>query len=204
MINMKYKMLFILVCSFFKLTAQEDYTITINDTSLNISLDKKYQVTVNGKKLVFYIRAHDTITYNDEFVSFQYTKGFNVSKSKIDEGVEQIMIMSAEGTGILIQKYSTMNPTMLHELMLSEVTKESVNYGFVLKREDYKKTLKSGQNLDVDKAVLKYKDETNIYEVTSIGKKDEGILIMTMKMDDDKSSQGQKLIELMWRTLVLK
>jgi len=201
---MKYRGLFILFFAFSYATAQEDYTLRINDTSLRISLDKKYELNVNGKKLVVLLSSNDTLAYDDNILSFRYPKGFNVSKSKIDEGIEQIMIISAEGSGILLQKYSTLNPSMLNEMMLSEVTKESINYGYVLKREDYQKTIKPGQKINVDKAVLKYKDEVKIYEIATIGKKDEGVLIMTMRMDDDKNSPGQKLIDLMWATLVLK
>jgi len=201
---MKYRILFILFFSFSDAIGQEDYTISINDTSLKISLDKRYELTVNGKKLVFLVSSNDTLAYDDNLISFRYPKGFNVSKAKLDEGIEQIMIISAEGSGIIVQKYSTLDPSKLNEMMLSEVTKESINYGYALKREDYQKTFKTGQKINVNKAVLKYKDEINIYEVASIGKKDEGVLIMTMKMDDDKNSPGQKLIDLMWKTLVLK
>ena len=88
--------------------------------------------------------------------------------------------------------------------MISEVTKESLNYGFKIERNDYTRKLKSGQKLDVDKAILTYKDETNIYEVATIGKKDEGILIMTMVMDEKMSKQGRKIIEMMWSSLIYK
>jgi hypothetical protein len=201
---MKYRALFVLFFFCSHITGQEDYTININDTALKISLDKRYELIVNGKKLVFLVSSNDTLAYDDNVINFQYPKGFNVSRAKLEDGIEQIMIVSADGSGIVVQKYSTVNPSMLNEMMLSEVTKESINYGYILKREDYQKTIKTGQKINVNKAVLKYKDEVNIYEVASIGKKDEGILIMTMKMDNDKNSSGQKLIDLMWATLALK
>ena len=45
---------------------------------------------------------------------------------------------------------------MLNDMMLFEVTKESVSYGYTLKREDYKRKLVSGQEIDVIKAVLTF------------------------------------------------
>lgn len=201
---MKYRALFILLFFCSHVTGQEDYTISINDTSLKISLDKRYELILNGKKLVFLVSSNDTLAYDDNVVNFRYPKGFNVSTAKLEDGIEQIMIVSADGSGIVVQKFSTINPSMLNEMMLNEVTKESINYGYALKREDYQKTIKTGQKINVNKAVLKYKDEVNIYEVASIGKKDEGVLIMTMRMDDDKNSSGKKLIDLMWATLALK
>jgi hypothetical protein len=93
---------------------------------------------------------------------------------------------------------------MLNEIMISEVTKESLNYGFKMKRDDYTRQLESGQKLNIDKAILTYKNETNIYEVATIGKKDEGILIMTMIMDEKMSTQGRKIIEMLWNSLIYK
>ena len=181
--------------------SQNDFKIHINDTILEITLDKTYNITLDKKEIEFKIVAKDTLVYEDDIFSFNYPKDYKVSPMVIEEGIEQIMLMTAEGSGILIQKYSTINPTMLNELMISEVTKESLNYGFIMKRDDYTRKLKSGQEIDVDKAILTYKDEMNIYEIATIGKKDEGILIMTMIMDEEMSTQGRKIIDLMWNSL---
>lgn len=189
---------------FFQATAQEDYTVYIGDSAYKINLNGKYDVTINGKKTSLSLKLNDTLQYSDDYMSFKYTKDYSLSKTKIEEGIEQIMIMTADGSGILIQKYATINPTMLHELLLSEVTKESINYGFVQTREDYSRTIKSGHKIDIKKAVLKYKDDVNTYEITSIGKKDEGVLLMTVRMDNEKNSNGEKLIKLMWESLRFK
>lgn len=184
--------------------SQNEYKIQINDTIFEISLDEEYKISLNGNDIDFKLSAKDTLIYKDDLYSFNYSKDYKIAHTKLDEGIEQIMLMTAEGTGILIQSYSNINPTMFNEMMISEVTKESLNYGFTMKREDYTRELVSGQELHVDKAILKYKDETNIYEIASIGKKDEGILVMTMIMDETMSEQGRKIIELMWNTLVYR
>jgi hypothetical protein len=112
--------------------------------------------------------------------------------------------MTAVGSGIIIQKYDSFDPTMLQEMMLNEVTKESVNYGYTLERKDYDRTLKSGDELGVLKAELKYKGEFEIYEVSALGKKDEGILIMTMNLGGDEDNEGEEMINLLWNTLSVK
>ncbi len=183
---------------------QEDYMIKLNDTLIEISLDKEYPISFDGVNIKFKVIAKDTLIYNDDLYCFKHSKDYKVTKMLISEGIEQIMLMTAEGSGILIQKYSTVNPTNLNEMLISEVTKESLNYGYKLERKDYKRELKSGQELEVDKAVLTYKDETNIYEVASLGDKDEGILIMTMIMNEKQSEKGKKIIDLMWNTLNYK
>jgi hypothetical protein len=183
--------------------AQGDYTITINGEKKEIELDKEYVIKAKKKDISFSVSANDTILYKNEMFSFKYPKEFKITKLDIAEGIEQIVIMTAEGTGIMFQKYNTMNPTMLNEMMINEVTKESINYGYKLDRQDYIKKLKSGQDLEVDKAVLTYKDEMNSYEIASFGKKDQGVIIMVMEMSNILSPNSEKLIKLMWESLYI-
>ena len=95
-----------------------------------------------------------------------------------------------------------MDPSMLKELMLNEMTKESVGYGYTLKRDDYTKTLSNGVELKILKAVLEYKGEVETYEVATYSKKDEGFLIVTMNTVDDYDVEGKGMIKLVWDTLV--
>jgi hypothetical protein len=186
------------------LFCQNEYIIEINDTTFEISLDNDYSISSGGNNYQFKIKKKDTLLYNDDAFSFNYSKDYKVSKLPVDKGIEQIMLMTAEGSGILIQKYSTINPSMLNEMMMEEVTKESVSYGYVMKRKDYKRRLKSGQKINVDKAILTYNGERSIYEIASIGAKDEGIMVMTIAASEEMSIQGRKIIDLMWSSLVYK
>ena len=183
-------------------TAQEDYNLHVNDTVINIALDKKYDLTVNGQKITVKVSSKDTLVYNAGAYSFKYFKDLKVSKTIVAEGVEQIAILTAEGSGFLIQKYDNLDPSKLNEMMLNEVTKESISYGFEPKRTDYKRKLSSGQSIDINKMFLKYKDDINIYEVGSLGKKDSGIIIMTIRMDDDDKTHGNQAIELLWKSFI--
>lgn len=194
----------LLILFFTKAHSQEDYTIEINGESFEISLDKEFQYqTKDGVKNIL-LKQKDTLTYNDEMFSFNFFKEYKVGKTKIEQGIEQLMLMTPEGDGFLIQKYSTINPENLKELMLGEVTKESINYGFEMERREYKHKLISGEDLNVIQAYLTYNDEVNIYEIASLGRKDSGLLIMAMRMNDTKNSIGEKLINLIWNSLEIK
>ncbi len=194
----------LLILFFTKAHSQEDYTIEINGESFEISLDKEFQYqTKDGVKNIL-LKQKDTLTYNDEMFSFNFFKEYKVGKTKIEQGIEQLMLMTPEGDGFLIQKYSTINPENLKELMLGEVTKESINYGFEMERREYKHKLISGEDLNVIQAYLTYNDEVNIYEIASVGRKDSGLLIMAMRMNDTKNSIGEKLINLIWNSLEIK
>ncbi|HBZ67363.1 MAG TPA: hypothetical protein DEO70_11045 [Bacteroidales bacterium] len=201
---MRFFLTFFLLAFYTTIFGQSDYVMFVNDSSFNLTLDTEYQVSINDELVTLRVRVKDTLNYDDILYRFKYSKDYKVSKTVIEDGVEQIMIMTADGSGILIQQYTNLNPTMLNEMMINEVTKESLNYGFKLSREDYKRELISGQKIEVDKAVLKYKDQTNIYEVASIGNKDEGIIIMSIRLNYVIGTEGQKIIDLMWNTLFYK
>lgn len=187
-----------LICS------QENFKIEINGNVFEIELDKDYELKVDNALLKINVKQKDTLSYSDEFFNFKYPKEYKVGKTIIGAGIEQLFLMTAEGSGFIIQKYSSINPTTLNELMINEVTKESINYGYKLKREGYERVLTSGLKIKVDRATLTYNGEINIYEVASVGKKDSGLMIMTMEMDDSKKSLGKKLINLIWNTLEIK
>lgn len=186
------------------LHSQKDHIISIANQELEVELDKEYSVEIDGKEITFSLRAKDTLTYQDEMFSFNYPKEYKISRTNLGDGVTQFVIINGEGSGFMIQKFTNMSPEMLNEMMLNELTKESVNYGFALERKDYSKVLKSGNEVHIDKAVLNYKDDTNIYEVMTVGKKDEGILVVTMAMDAEMSSASKKLITMMWDSLEYK
>ena len=198
------KLLFIFTCLCFSNTySQTDFIITVNNQSQEISLEKEYEFKVDGKTIQISVKEKDTLIYNDSFYSFKYSKNHKVSKTEIDMGIEQIMLMTAGGSGIIVQKYDSFNPTMLQEMMLNEVTKESVTYGYTLERKDYDKKLKSGDELRILKAELEYKGEVEVYEISAVGKKDEGILIMTMNLGGDGNNEGEDMIHLLWDTMVI-
>lgn len=194
----------IFVANLYSLTAQETFTLYLNGEAHEIELNENYTKKIGKEEIEFQLKAKDTLYYEDELMKFAYLRLNPISKVELDETIDQIMIMTAEGTGVIVQKYLSINPIFLNEMMLNEVTKESLNYGFDLKRDEYQKTLKSGQTLTVQNATLTYKDEVNIYEVATIGGNDQGIMVMTIAMDNNPDIIGKQLINLLWSTLEYK
>lgn len=191
---------FLYCCNAF---AQEDYILKINDSNYPIALDKPYTIQINGKPVTFSMAMKDTLVFKSKIFSFSYPKGFKVSTTKLDAGITQVSIITADGNGFFIQEYDNFNPTSINDLLIREFTKESINYGYKEQRSTYNRTLASGENLAVDKSMLTYQEEQNQYEVASIGKKDSGIVVATIQVTNDVSPEGRKIIDLMWKTLKL-
>lgn len=186
------------------LFGQDNYVLHINDTVFDLTLDKEYQLKVNNELVSIKLKSKDTLSHDDVLFNFKYPGDYKVSKLTVEDGIDQVMIMTAGGSGILIQQYTKINPSMLTGMMMNEVIKESINYGFEKESEYYDLELKSGQTMKVEKAILTYKGASNIYEIASIGNKEEGILIMTMRMLGMSDVEGQRIIDLMWSSLEYK
>ncbi|MCF1422576.1 hypothetical protein [Mangrovimonas futianensis] len=184
--------------------AQTDLILSIDGEEFEVNLNETYHLKINGKDSEVLLKEKDTLLFKDSKFKFKHIKNHKITQSKIEEGVIQIMMFTAMGSGVLVQKYESFDPNMLKEMMLNEVIKESVSYGYKMKREDYEKELSDGVKLKVLKAVLEYKGEIETYEVTSFsGKRDEGLLFVTMNLDSMGEEEGADMIGLMWDTLIL-
>lgn len=197
------KFIFFLSVSFFvvRLHAQENYTLQLNGKDYSVALDSAYEISFQGKKVNFLLKQKDTLEFKDSLFSFSYLKGYQVSKTLIEGAAYQYIVIDAGGSGFMVQKYFTMNPSLMKEILLQEITKESKEYGYVEKREQYQKRLKSGQLVTVLKSTLTYKDEVNIYEVAALGGKDEGLVMITIDMGGDEAQKGRELSRLMWDSI---
>jgi len=109
--------------------------------------------------------------------------------------------MKSTGSGFMVQKYSTLNPSYLTRFMLSEITKESVGYGYKKVEEDFEYELKSGQVLKGITATLTYKGEEEIYTVASYGENGQGIMVVTMLLEDEFVESDKPMIDLFLKTL---
>lgn len=186
------------------LMAQYNYELTINGEKIDINLDEARQYkTKKGETLSISLREKDVLTYKDEMITFSYYKGLSVSRTPLDEGIEQLAVMNASGSGFLIQKYTSMNPSGMVDLMMNELIKESINYGYQKTEEPFSHKLKSEQTISGKKVKLTYKDESEYYTVASFGEKDEGILVVMMITNDDFADQDQKMTKLLLESLAL-
>jgi len=182
--------------------AQEDgnYILILNNDSIQIDLgnDLSYK-TSSGNELKIKLIQPNILTYTDEMISFQYNKELSVSNTKLDVGIEQCMVMKSTGNGFMVQKYKTINPTMLTALMMSEITKQNISYGYKKTEKPFSLKLKSGQTIEGVQATLTYKGDEEIYTVATYGAKDEGILVVTMLLT--KEFNDKEFIDLFLNTL---
>ncbi len=181
-----------------------NYEISINGQTYDISLGRDYQIkSDSGEKLHFKVNKKAVMTYKNGYISFQHKSDLAISSTDLGNGIRQIMTNTAVGTLVLIQEYSTMNPTAMVNLMLQELTKEQINYGYKMQKETHSKALMDGTKLRGLRATLKYNEEEEYWTVSAYGKKDRGLLVIT-KIDKEYLSTEKNIIDLMWETLQIE
>ncbi len=180
-----------------------NYEITIDGKKRDISLGREYQMKLrSGETVTVRVNRKAIVTYKDDFISFQHKSDLTVSSTDIGNGIRQTMTNTALGTLILFQEYSTMDPSTLIDMMLQELTKEQVQYGYALKKESFSRKLGDGTEFKGKMATLSYKDEVEYWSVLSFGKRGKGLLVIT-KIDKDNMKQEKDVIDLMWNSLSL-
>ena len=200
-------MTFFFLFALLSISAQEqgNYVVVINNDSIKIALDKAYTYTTSsGENLAIKVVQPKRLTYDDGMISFKYDKSNSVSNTIIGDGVEQCMILKSTGNGFMIQKYESLDPSSLTQLMLNEITKESISYGYVMEEKPFKKVLGSGHQLEGVQATLTYKGEKEIYTVATYGHKDQGVIVVTMLLSEDFVAADKPLIDLFLNSLQLK
>ena len=181
-----------------------NYIIVINRDSIQVNLNENIQYRKSsGEELTIKVIQPQILTYSDDMISFNYDKSLSVSNSKIEEGIEQCTIVKSTGNGFMVQKHKTINPSSLTQLMMNEITKESINYGYTKKEKPFKKKLKSGQTIKGIQSTLSYRGENEVYTVATYGAKDEGIIVVTMILSEEYTDD-KKFIDMFLETLELK
>ena len=183
--------------------AGEDYRIEINGNTFDIGLDEVKNLALpGGQNLSIKLSLKEYIRFEGQFFSFSHKSEYKANRTDLGDGIFQTVITTPLGSAILIQEYTNIDPTGLVGLMLKELTKEEVEYGF--KYEERKISKKVG-NIEMSgrEATTTYKDKRWTRAVYTYGKKDSGVLITTV-IEKDNVARDKHLISDLWKTLRIK
>jgi hypothetical protein len=180
------------------------YKLTIGDVTIDIDPGETLDVTMpDGKQTKVTLSLNDFATYAGAMFSFVHPTDVAVSKTELDQHIHQYLMASALGTLIIIQEYGTMNPTSLDDLMLQELTKESVAAGGELTQQPGSRTLADGKQLTGLTAKVKTNADTTDFEILGYGTSDRGVLVVT-RVDESNAAKEGGMIDKFWESLQLK
>ena len=180
------------------------YTITVDGVSAQANPGETVEITLkDGRTVRASIKANPFVRWSDSMLAFDHPSKLSVATHKLSGSIVQRMMASAIGTVIIIQEYSTLDPSSLKQLMMDELTKTDVKAGAEFAQSNVTKKLVSGAELSGLKGRLKFRKETKTIEVFSYAADGQGILLMTMISDDHRDTD-QSIVDMFWDTLTLK
>ena len=180
--------------------AGEDYNLEINQNIYSLELDKEKHITLpDGTDLKLNLSLKEFLTYESINFSFLHENSLKPTKHDLGDGVYQIVMVTALGTLVLVQEYTDMNPSALVDLMIDELTKEEIDYGYELEENEVSKKV---GNIDLKgkEAITTYKNERWTRVVYAYGTRDEGLLIITA-IESESMDVDIHVIRDFWRTL---
>ena len=180
------------------------YKLSIGDVTVDIDPGETLDVTMpDGKQVKVLLALNDFATYSGEMFAFVHPTSVAVTKTELDPHIHQYLMASALGTLIIIQEYGSMNPTSLDQLMLQELTKETVQAGGELSQQPGSRKLADGKELTGLTAKVKTKADTTDFEILAFGTPDAGLLVVT-RVDESNAPKEGAMIEKFWESLQLK
>jgi hypothetical protein len=180
------------------------YKLTIGGYSVEINPGETVDVTLpGGQRTTVTLQLNEFASYSGGIFSFVHPTSVGVAKTDLGDSVIQHLMASATGTLVIVQEYGSMNPVALNQLMLQELTKESVQAGGELAQEETTRTLADGKVLTGLKATVTSRTEKAYYEVLGFGTTDQGVILVTRIDEEYRASEGS-LLQKFWETLKIK
>ncbi|TPI64499.1 hypothetical protein FJ417_02370 [Mesorhizobium sp. B3-1-7] len=180
------------------------FKLTIDGVTIDIDPGEDVDVTLpGGRTSKVRIDHNDFATFSGGAFSFVHSSSNSVTKTDLGDGIAQYLMASALGTLVVVQKYDRMNPVSLNQLMLQEMTKETVQAGGQLTQQPTSRKLADGKELTGLKATVKTRTDSADFEIVGFGTADRGLLFITRIGDQDNATE-QPLIDKFWETLKIK
>lgn len=178
------------------------YVLTVGGKPTELDLDRDTQIVVDGKPVSVRLQRKEQQVFRDGALSFEHPASVQPSTTDINDQVRQIMLVSANGNGVILQRYNGIDPTALIDLMVKETTDEEVAAGYTRKITPATRTLADGRKLSGKQARTDSADESWDRIILATGDRKGGYLIITM-MEKDRAGNDQTLLDRFWKTLKL-
>lgn len=178
-----------------------NYIITIDGKEVEVDEDKESTLTLeNGQKVKVLLKKKDILSYATDTFSFDHSKHYNPARTDLGANVFQSMLVTPIGTAVMIQEYKTLNPANLIDMMVDELTKEEVNYGYKLTESPETMTLSDGTVLKGKKVVTTHDEGAYTRYILAASGKGKGNLFITQIERDNEETESE-VIDLFWKSL---
>ena len=191
------------IVSFVQFSFAANYVISIDGKEHEIDLGAPKVIDLgDGQNITVVITQKEVVTYSTENFSFDHPSKLTPSRTDLGNGIYQNMVASPRGTLVLIQEYTSLDPSALVDMMLNELTKEEKKYGYKITVSPSYKILADGKKLNGKSATATYRSDENIKNVLTFKGNDAGLLIVT-QIDSSNFEVDTVLLETFWKSLTI-
>ncbi|MCQ4167202.1 hypothetical protein [Tahibacter harae] len=180
------------------------YVLELDGRRVELDLDQPAEaVLADGKRVTVRLERKAEQVYREKGLSFAHPATIQPSATDINAQVRQLMLVSANGNGVILQRYSGLDPTALIDLMVKEMTDEEVAAGYERKITPDTQKLADGRQLRGKLARTESADEAWDRHILAIGDERGGFLVVTM-MERDREPADVAMLQRFWASLVLE
>ena len=181
----------------------KNFVLSIDGQEVGIDLGESVEVTgANGQKMKVSLKRAEQVTFHGGMLSFTHRGDLTVSSTAIDKDITQHLLASANGTVIIVQEYTGLDPTSLLELMLTTITEESAAAGGKLTKAETQRDVAGRKIKGLKAEVVSGSDKTHV-EAYTLGTSGKGLVIIT-QLSDDNRDVDQAMLEGFWKSLAIK
>ena len=190
---------------FFLLVAQvagsANYTLTIDGKAYDIDEGKNTTITLaNGKTIQVNLAKKSEISFATQNFTFIHPNQVAPARTDLGDGIHQTMMTTPLGTLVLIQEYQGLDPSIMIDIMINELTKEEKNYGYTIATTPAVKQSADGKKLVGKTVKASYRGEIITRDVLTYSARDAGLLVVTM-FDNEAQASELAMIETFWKSL---
>ncbi len=178
----------------------ENFTLTINGKKFEVDLDTEKVLKVGGRKLRVKLAKKTVVLFKTVNFSFDHPSRLSPSRTGLGNGIFQTMMASPVGTLVMVQEYTTLDPSGLVDLMVGELTKEEVKYGYKIVKKAISRKLASGARLKGKLVTSTYRSKVIVRQVLTFKARDAGVLLVT-QIEKTSPVAEAKIIDTFYKTL---
>lgn len=184
-------------------TWAEDFTLTIGSQSVDLTEGTPITTKILGQETTLLLKQREFSQYEDDWVSFTYPSRYGLTKSDLSDSIKQLTLVSGSGSLLLIQEYTKIAPSVFAEVVLKEMVKQELAYGYSMTKEAYSEIVADGIELTGLRATTKLDSKEIHYIILGYDGKDKGLLFV-LRTDNQGKEATATIKGTVWKSLRIK
>jgi len=182
----------------------ENYNLNIEGAEVDVALGvPKSVVLKDGKTVRVVLKQKDVVVFQSDEFFFQHRREYTPGRKDLGGGIYQTMLATPQGSLIMVQEYSDLDPAMQVDPTLRAVTEDEVKLGYEYQEKPATMTLAGGKIMKGKQAVITQGETRRTYTVVACPDRSCRVLVVT-KINDDMIEEEGHILDFFWSTLQVK